>query len=584
MGHRPPPEGPPGAQACPLCAAADSEDGLLTGEMLLAGPGASAVPVEYVIRHVQNGGHDAGKVITVRDLRERRALEATRRRVEAQRDQLASIAEASPDVALIGRSDGQFVWINPAGRRLLGFDEGDDITAYRIEDMFSEEEMARVYAEDMPVLAREGDWQGEWTVQARDTTQIPVWVTHHLHPADSEEHAYVTGTMRDLRSQRAEDQARRAAAEALRDSEERARSVIATAGDAYVQFDAAGRITEWNAQAEQTFGLGRDEALGRALPYLLLAAHDRAAFEHQVGLRTEPGAAGSSFRRFETTMLHRSAREVPVEVTSWATETGGRPVFNCFVRDISERQAVERAKNEFVSVVSHELRTPLTSIHGALSLLRGGMLGELSERGQNVVESAVHNTDRLVRLINDILDIERLDSGRVTLQRQGCDVAALAVRSMEAMRPMAESAGVRLEADAQPGRTWADPDRIEQTFTNLLSNAIKFSSPGGAVRLVTRTTGSGLRVEVRDEGRGIPPEHLELIFDRFQQVDSSDARQMGGTGLGLAICRTIVEQHGGRIWAESELGVGATLVVTLPVLAPGAAAAADGDPGALAGV
>ena len=374
------------------------------------------------------------------------------------------------------------------------------------------------------------------------------------------EPASILGTVLDITE-------RHAAAEALRESEERARSVIATAGDAYVQFDCDGRITEWNEEAERTFGLARDRVLGLALPYLVLAAQDRQDFERRVGLRTVPGAEGSTYQRFETTMRHRSAREFPVEVTSWASETGGHRVFSCFVRDISERQAVERTKNEFVSVVSHELRTPLTSIHGALSLLRAGMLGDLSDRGSQVVENAVHNTDRLVRLISDILDIERLDSGRMALQRQHCDSAELAVRSIDAMRSMAESAGVHLEVDARPGRVWADPDRLEQTLTNLLSNAIKFSSAGDTVRLFARTTGNELRVEVHDEGRGIPAEHLELIFDRFQQVDSSDAREMGGTGLGLAICRTIVEQHGGRIWAESEPGTGTTMTITLPVRA-----------------
>ena len=127
---------------------------------------------------------------------------------------------------------------------------------------------------------------------------------------------------------------------------------------------------------------------------------------------------------------------------------------------------------------------------------------------------------------------------------------------------------MRLEIDAEPGSVWADPDRVEQTLTNLLSNAIKFSSPGGTVRLEARTTGNELWFQVRDQGRGIPAEHLELIFDRFQQVDGSDAREKEGTGLGLAICRTIVEQHGGRIWAESPPGAGATMTITLPVLPP----------------
>ena len=680
LGHASEPGGAADPADCALCAAAACKVPLVSGELYLSGEGALPVPVEYVIRHVESGAYGEGSVITVRDLRERHAL-------EAQRDQLASIAEASPDAALIGRSDGHFVWLNHAGRRLLGFDDTEDITSYRIEDMFSPQEMARVYAEDMPVLARDGDWQGEWTLQSRDGTQIPAWVTHHVHPGESEDHRYITGTMRDLRRERAEERERRdnerrlasaegvagmgsweldfesgrvlwspgmyrlhgmeprngeesveswlatvhpddreealsssrqgraeqpidftyravrddgsvivvqargevipdehgqpasilgtvlditerhAAAEALRESEERARSVIATAGDAYVQFDGDGKITEWNAQAERTFGLARDQVIGLALPPLVLAAQERSSFERRVGLRRQPGAEAATYQRFETTMLHRSAREFPVEVTSWASEAGDDQLFSCFVRDISERQAVERTKNEFVSVVSHELRTPLTSIHGALSLLRAGLLGELSDRGSQVVENAVHNTDRLVRLISDILDIERLDSGRMALQRQRCDSAELATRSIDAMRSMAESAGVRLEVDAQPGRVWADPDRLEQTLTNLVSNAIKFSEPGGTVRLVARTTNSQLRFEVHDQGRGIPAEHLELIFDRFQQVDSSDAREMGGTGLGLAICRTIVEQHGGRIWAESEPGTGTTMTMTLPVRA-----------------
>ncbi len=571
------------APDCALCTAAVGKEPLATGDLHLRGVGDVTVPVEYVIRHVESGAHGQGSVITVRDLRERLALEATRQRLEAQRDQLASIAEASPDAALIGRSDGQFVWMNHAGRRLLGFGENDDITAYRIEDMFSAEEMARVYAEDMPLLGRDGDWQGEWTLQARDGTQIPAWVTHHVHEdSPSGEHRYVTGTMRDLRKQRAQERERQAAAEALRESEERARSVIATAGDAYVQLDAAGRITEWNEQAERTFGLSRIQALGRSLSYLVLAAEDRDGFERRVGLRAEPGTDAPTYERFETTMLHRSAREFPVEVTSWTIETGESAVVSCFIRDISERQAVERAKNEFVSVVGHELRTPLTSIHGVLGLLRSGLLGDLSDRGQQMVEIAVHNTDRLVRLINDILDIERLTSGRVSLQRQQCDSAELAMHSIEAMRPMAETAGVRLEVDAQPGTVWVDRDRIEQTLTNLLSNAIKFSSSGGTVRLVTRTTADELRFEVHDKGRGIPAEHLELIFDRFQQVDGSDAREKGGTGLGLAICRTIVEQHGGRIWAESRPGPGATMTITLPVLTPEVTGDVAGGPRALA--
>jgi len=169
-----------------------------------------------------------------------------------------------------------------------------------------------------------------------------------------------------------------------------------------------------------------------------------------------------------------------------------------------------------------------------------------------------------VRLINDILDVERMQSGKVVMERQTCDLEGLVTQAAEVMRPMAAEARVELSVDAPHATLWADPDRIVQTLTNLLSNAIKFSEPGGRVRLEARGQDGEVLVEVRDEGRGIPQDRLEAIFERFEQIDASDARAKGGSGLGLAICRSIVEQHGGRIWARSRVGEGSTLSFTLP--------------------
>jgi PAS domain S-box-containing protein len=198
---------------CPLCTTT-GEEGRATGEACLQGVG-DAVEVEYVTRPTRTSLHGRGSVITVRDLRERRAMEMQRRRVEAERDQLASIAEAAPDLTLVGRTDGRLVWMNSAGRTMLGFDPNEDMGQYRIEDLFSAQEMARVYAEDMPDLARDGDWQGEWALQARDGTQVPVWVTQHLHHDAQGGRTYVTGIMRDLRPQRAEERERRESARRL---------------------------------------------------------------------------------------------------------------------------------------------------------------------------------------------------------------------------------------------------------------------------------------------------------------------------------------------------------------------------------
>ncbi len=233
-------------------------------------------------------------------------------------------------------------------------------------------------------------------------------------------------------------------------------------------------------------------------------------------------------------------------------------------RDISQRYALDRMKDEFISTVSHELRTPLTSIRGALGLLSHGLLGEMSDKAANLLRIAVSNSDRLVRLINDILDLERMQSGRAPLSFRPCAVNELARQVADAMQPMADAAGVKLEVEAEAVSVEADADRLMQVLTNLLSNAIKFSPPDSAIRVIVEHSKEGASINVVDRGRGIPVDKLESIFDRFHQVDASDSRQKGGTGLGLAICRTIIQQHGGRIWAERNADQGSTFRVLLP--------------------
>lgn len=234
-------------------------------------------------------------------------------------------------------------------------------------------------------------------------------------------------------------------------------------------------------------------------------------------------------------------------------------------KDITERQIIERMKNEFVSVVSHELRTPLTSIRSALGLLSKGSLNNQPAKSQRMMEIAFDNTNRLVRLINDILDIERINSGKVTMEKQHCNAAQLTIQAVDEMRAMAEKAEIKLALKPVEIQLWADPDRIVQTLTNLLSNAIKFSPANSTVSLSGKLQDSQILFQVKDRGRGIPEDKLETIFDRFQQVDASNSRNQGGTGLGLAICRSIVQQHGGNIWVESTLGRGSTFYFTLPI-------------------
>lgn len=237
-------------------------------------------------------------------------------------------------------------------------------------------------------------------------------------------------------------------------------------------------------------------------------------------------------------------------------------------RDVTERRAIERLKSEFVSTVSHELRTPLTSIRGALGLLSSGLLGPIADKAQRMLEIAVSNTDRLVRLINNILDLERIAAGKVELARGPVDANAVMLPALEGLQSMADQAGVRLVIVPATGTLWGDSDRIIQMLTNLLGNAIKFSPPNTTVTLSGAARETDFLFCVADQGRGVPEEKLETIFERFSQVDASDSRHKGGSGLGLAICQSIVTAHGGRIWAETNDPVGSRFQFTIPSAVP----------------
>jgi two-component system, OmpR family, sensor histidine kinase VicK len=264
--------------------------------------------------------------------------------------------------------------------------------------------------------------------------------------------------------------------------------------------------------------------------------------------------------------------------------------FFALTSDISDRKAIERMKDEFISVVSHELRTPLTSLHSALKILVTGRLGVLTNDGQQFLEIADESTERLVRLVNSVLDLQRIESGAVTMEKQACLATELMIQAVDAMQAMAQQHQITLVNQPLDIQLWVDADYIVQALTNLISNAIKFSAPGDKVWLsvacqnqqpipapkgrkstkskVSKSSAPSIEIlfQVRDEGQGIPANKLETIFERFQQVDSSDSRKKGGTGLGLTICRKIIEQHGGKIWVDSTLGVGSTFSFTLPVI------------------
>jgi PAS domain S-box-containing protein len=343
---------------------------------------------------------------------------------------------------------------------------------------------------------------------------------------------------------------------ALRESEERYRRLVELSPEAIVVV-ADDEIVYVNAAGVRLFAAGSTAALLATRPFDLVRDDDRAQIAAEV--RSLSRAAAVTQAR----LIRLDGRPLDAELTAASVTFDGRPAVQMLIRDVSDRRAVERMKDELLSVLSHELRTPLTSIRGSLGLLDGGVLGPLSTRGQRMIGIAVRNTDRLIRLLNDVLDVERMQAGRLVLEPRLCPVAELIELAVAEMRGLAERSGVQLLVGSVEGVVEADADRLVQVLTNLLSNAIKFSTAGGQVRLSAVVHGQQVRFSVADQGRGIPADKLEFIFERFHQVDASDARVKGGTGLGLAICKSIVDQHGGQVWAESRLGHGSTFYVEL---------------------
>ena len=244
--------------------------------------------------------------------------------------------------------------------------------------------------------------------------------------------------------------------------------------------------------------------------------------------------------------------------------------------DILQLREYEQMKSDFVATVSHELRTPLTSMRGALGLLLSGAAGPLAPQGRELLLIANQNTERLIRLINDILDIEKIESGTITVRRDRCDVKEVLEATIAGVAGYAREHGVRvhLAALASP-EVMGDQDRLIQVFTNLISNAIKFSEAGGEVTVTLDVTSGVTQVRVRDRGPGISPEFQGRIFGKFQQAESSASRRHGGTGLGLAIARAIVERHDGTIAFTTSAGAGTTFLVELPCAAVPATPSSD---------
>ena len=361
--------------------------------------------------------------------------------------------------------------------------------------------------------------------------------------------------------------------------------LLGSVADGIYGVNRDGQITMVNAATIKLLARSERDLLGANAHELFHASQqDGTVYPVEGCYITEATRSGLTASAEDDVYLRGDGERIDVEATAspLQDDTGISGAVVVF-RDVSQRREMDRMKQEFISVVSHELRTPLTSIRGALGLLAGGAFGELPPKAAKMIDVATAGSVRLGRLVNDILDIERLDSGMLPLTIRSHEAAAACREAVAATSGMAQAANIALTLGPTTGVVRADRERLVQVLINLIGNALRFSDPGGLVVVSATPIEDRIGFAVSDRGRGIPADRLEAIFGRFSQVDSSDSRERGGTGLGLSICRGLIARMGGRIWAESTLGEGSTFRFELiadgetaqPRSAPASAVAAD---------
>ncbi|MEO6216972.1 MAG: CHASE3 domain-containing protein [Sphingomonas sp.] len=348
--------------------------------------------------------------------------------------------------------------------------------------------------------------------------------------------------------------------------------IFESAKDGMIVLNPSGGIESLNPAAAKMFAYPAEELLRRDVNMLFEVAPERAQVETFLR-RLKARRLEVSGEVQEFIGRRRDGTSFPLEVSISPFQLKAVTQFLAVTRDISERRGIEQMKDEFVATVSHELRTPLTSIAGSLGLIMGGAAGELPRKALRLVEIAQANSSRLVRLINDILDMEKIEAGQIELDIRPIHLATILTAALHANAGFAAEYGVHVELEPPPegAAVLADDDRLMQVLTNLLSNAIKFSPRGEAVSVSVTQLERRFRISVADKGAGIADAFRSRIFTKFAQADSSDTRQKGGTGLGLSIVREIVEQLGGLVGFESSPGEGTVFHVDLPAATmPGA--------------
>ncbi|VXD23083.1 Multi-sensor signal transduction histidine kinase [Planktothrix serta PCC 8927] len=493
-----------------------------------------------------------------------------RKRIEIEREKLIDILEVTSDI--VGTAEVNTLrmeYLNLSGRRMLGLSEQTAIHQIPISNFHPEWALEIIRDQGIPTAIREGIWMGETAILRTDGEEVPISQVLIAHTFGTGQIQSISTISRDITLQKQTEAN-------LRESNRRWQSLLDNVQLIVVGLNDQGQIEYVNSFFLKLTGYAEADVLGKFWFDQFIPKSQNL----EVKKTFKEIIANHFHSHYQNSIITQSGEE---RMIAWNNtllqDVDGNAIGTISIgEDITERYQLERMKAEFISIVSHELRTPLTSMQAGLSLLHSNIITPTSAEGKITLDIVMTGVNRLVRLVNDILDLERLESGKIRLEICPCDVTILIETAMAQMQEQANQGEIVLESHAQPFEIDADPDRLLQVLINLLSNAIKFSPNGSRIWLSVelhhspspqetklRSTSESLLFTIRDQGRGIPRENLENIFERFQQVDASDSREKGGTGLGLAICRSIIQQHGGQIWAESCVGEGSTFYFIIPM-------------------
>ncbi|MGC1463907.1 MAG: PAS domain S-box protein, partial [Terracidiphilus sp.] len=556
-------------------AAAGQESGphetawLVGGDAAATGPSAKTRRVSWTLRPLQGpNGEIQYVIVSGQDVTEQRQMEAALLSSEAR---YREVVENSLGFVFTCSMEGRLTSLNAFTAETLGY-RAEALTGRSVTELM-DAAGAATFQECLHTLETQEEWQGALPLRRSDGVYRRIAFRSRRMQLPGER-PFVLNHGMDVTEQFE-------AEEALHRATRQRELILESVGDGICGIDLEGKLTFMNEAGAHALGYEPQELTGRDVHEVIHHSHpDGTPYSKSTNPILQALRRCESIRMRDEVFWRRDGTPIPVEYSANPLMDDGRIAGMVVAfQDVSEQRRLEKMKDEFISTVSHELRTPLTSLRASLGLISSGTLDKRPEKQRQMIDIAIANSDRLIRLVNDILDFDSVERGRLPLHRQPIEAIDLLRRAADVAHSAAAQAHISFRIEAPLAPVFADEDRILQVLNELITNAVKFSPKETAIRLaaepvpVADPAGNPFGLGevcfiVEDQGRGIPPEKLEHIFERFQQGDSSDSRALGGTGLGLALCRSIVEQHGGRIWAESIVGQGSRFLFTLPAASP----------------